>query len=126
MTISDLPALNASLNFVSTVFISCGWYLIRRGHWRRHVACMITAVISSTLFLAGYLIYHRAGDRPVSLFCNADLARPARFRHPSARHLHTGSGVSAALGTPYAHRALDDADLALRFSHRRAGLFHGL
>lgn len=58
MTISDLPALNASLNFVSTVFISCGWYLIRRGHWRRHIACMITAVISSTLFLVGYVTYH--------------------------------------------------------------------
>ena len=36
MTISDLPAINASLNFVSTIFISWGWYLIRRGHWRRH------------------------------------------------------------------------------------------
>jgi uncharacterized membrane protein YozB (DUF420 family) len=58
MTISDLPALNASLNFVSTVFICTGWYLIRRGHWRRHIACMITAVISSTLFLAGYVTYH--------------------------------------------------------------------
>ena len=58
MTISDLPALNASLNFVSTIFISTGWYLIRRGHWRRHIACMITAVISSTLFLVGYVTYH--------------------------------------------------------------------
>jgi putative membrane protein len=58
MTITDLPAVNASLNFVSTVFISTGWYLIRRGHWRRHIACMIAAVISSTLFLAGYVTYH--------------------------------------------------------------------
>ena len=58
MTISDLPAVNAVLNGVSTVFISAGWYLIRRGHWRQHVACMITALVSSTLFLAGYLVYH--------------------------------------------------------------------
>jgi uncharacterized membrane protein YozB (DUF420 family) len=64
MTISDLPAVNASLNFVSTIFISTGWYLIRRGHWRRHIACMITAVISSTLFLAGYVTYHlHVGER---------------------------------------------------------------
>lgn len=64
MTISDLPAVNASLNFVSTVLISTGWYLIRRGHWRRHVACMIVAVISSTLFLAGYVVYHaHVGER---------------------------------------------------------------
>jgi uncharacterized membrane protein YozB (DUF420 family) len=58
MTITDLPAVNASLNLISTVFISMGWYLIRRGAWRRHVACMITAVISSTFFLAGYVVYH--------------------------------------------------------------------
>ena len=58
MTITDLPAINASLNFVSTIFISTGWYLIRRGAWRRHVACMITAVISSTFFLVGYIVYH--------------------------------------------------------------------
>ena len=58
MTITDLPAINASLNFVSMIFISTGWYLIRRGAWRRHVACMITAVTSSTLFLVGYIVYH--------------------------------------------------------------------
>jgi len=58
MQVSDLPAINASLNFVSTVFISAGWYLIRRGHWRRHIACMIAAVTSSSLFLAGYVTYH--------------------------------------------------------------------
>ena len=64
MTISDLPATNASLNFISTIFISCGWYLIRRGHWRRHMACMITAVFSSTLFLVGYVTYHvHVGER---------------------------------------------------------------
>ncbi len=58
MTISDLPALNASLNAFSTVFISAGWLLIRRGYWRQHIACMITALISSTAFLVSYLIYH--------------------------------------------------------------------
>lgn len=58
MAISDLPAINASLNFVSAVFILSGWFLIRRGHWRQHIVCMITAVFSSVLFLAGYLTYH--------------------------------------------------------------------
>jgi putative membrane protein len=57
-SISDLPAINASLNALSTVFISAGWYLIRRGAWRRHMVCMIVALISSMLFLAGYIIYH--------------------------------------------------------------------
>jgi putative membrane protein len=58
MTISDLPAVNASLNASSTNFISLGWWLIRRGFWRQHIACMITAIISSSLFLAGYIVYH--------------------------------------------------------------------
>jgi putative membrane protein len=57
-SISHLPAINASLNLVSTVFISMGWYFIRRGAWRRHMACMIAAVISSAFFLAGYITYH--------------------------------------------------------------------
>jgi uncharacterized membrane protein YozB (DUF420 family) len=56
--ISDLPAIDASLNFVSTVFISTGWYLIRRGAWRAHIVCMVIAVVSSAFFLTGYLVYH--------------------------------------------------------------------
>ena len=64
MTISDLPAFNASFNAISAVFISFGWWLIRRGHWRSHIACMITALISSSVFLAGYLTYHlHAGEK---------------------------------------------------------------
>jgi putative membrane protein len=56
-SISDLPAINASLNLVSTAFISIGWYFIRHGAWRRHMICMITAVVSSTFFLVGYITY---------------------------------------------------------------------
>lgn len=64
MAISDLPAINASLNAVSTVFISLGWWFIRRGRWRQHIACMITALVSSSLFLSGYLVYHaQAGEK---------------------------------------------------------------
>ena len=58
MTVYDLPAVNATFNAISTVFISAGWWLVRRGYWRQHIACMITALISSTFFLAGYLTYH--------------------------------------------------------------------
>ena len=35
----------------STIFISAGWYFIRRNFWERHVVCMVAAVLSSTLFL---------------------------------------------------------------------------
>jgi putative membrane protein len=58
MTIKDLPAINASLNAVSTVFISMGWFWIRRNVWQRHVPCMIVALIASTGFLIGYVVYH--------------------------------------------------------------------
>lgn len=58
MNVADLPAINATLNGVSTVFVSAGWYFIRRGFWRQHIVCMVTALVSSTLFLAGYLTYH--------------------------------------------------------------------
>ena len=77
MTISDLPALNASLNAFSTVFIAAGWYLVRRGHWRQHIACMVTAVISSAAFLVGYLIYHaHAGS---TRFTATGIIRPIYF-----------------------------------------------
>ena len=58
ITISDLPAVNATFNGISTVFIAAGWIFIRRGAWRRHVACMVVALASSLCFLTGYLIYH--------------------------------------------------------------------
>jgi putative membrane protein len=61
---SDLPALNATFNLVSTIFISMGWCFIRRGAWRRHMVCMITALISSLCFLVGYVTYHaRVGEK---------------------------------------------------------------
>jgi putative membrane protein len=64
LSISDLPALNAWLNFTSTVFILTGWYFIRHGAWRQHMVCMITAVISSTFFLTSYIVYHvHAGEK---------------------------------------------------------------
>jgi putative membrane protein len=58
MTISDLPAINASLNLLSTIFISAGWFWIRREIWQRHVPCMIAAITTSTAFLICYVVYH--------------------------------------------------------------------
>lgn len=64
MSIEQLPAINASLNFVSALFISAGWFWIRRNVWRRHVPCMIAAIVTSTAFLVCYVIYHAyAGEK---------------------------------------------------------------
>ena len=79
MTISDLPALNATLNGVSTVLISAGWYFIRRGYWRRHIACMITAIISSGCFLTSYLIYHAHVGEKSTQFTAQGIIRPLYF-----------------------------------------------
>ena len=79
MSVSDLPAVNACLNFISTIFIAAGWYLIRRGYWRQHVACMITAVISSTAFLVGYLVYHAHVGEKSTQFTAGGIVRTIYF-----------------------------------------------
>lgn len=58
MSLSDLPALNATLNGISAVFICIGLVLIKQGRRKAHRSAMLGAVVSSTLFLASYLYYH--------------------------------------------------------------------
>jgi len=58
VTVSDLPAVNATLNAVAAVLLATGWILIRRGRFRAHRAVMITAFCTSVLFLISYLTYH--------------------------------------------------------------------
>lgn len=52
------PALNASLNGASAALITAGRMLIRRKKMNQHRACMIAAVVTSSLFLVSYLYYH--------------------------------------------------------------------
>lgn len=58
MSVTDLPALNATLNATASVLLVTGWVFIRRGDRRRHKACMIAALVVSALFLTSYVIYH--------------------------------------------------------------------
>ena len=63
--VTDLPAVNATLNAVASLFLLAGWRFIRRGDRRRHRASMLAALACSALFLASYLVYHaQAGSRP--------------------------------------------------------------
>ena len=65
MEISDLPAVNASLNALSTVLLTVGYVLIRRGDRVLHKGCMLAALITSALFLTSYVVYHaNTGSRP--------------------------------------------------------------
>ncbi len=58
MTPLDLPPVNAGLNGLSAILLGTGYYFIRRKNWVAHRACMISAFVASTLFLACYLTYH--------------------------------------------------------------------
>lgn len=58
MTIHDLPAVNATLNGISAVFIALGWIFIKSDRKQQHIVCMVAAVITSAIFLACYLTYH--------------------------------------------------------------------
>jgi len=65
MAISDLPALNATLNGIAGALLALGYYFIRRKRVAAHRACMLSAFAASTLFLVSYLIYHsQVGSRP--------------------------------------------------------------
>jgi uncharacterized membrane protein YozB (DUF420 family) len=58
MSIHDLPAVNATLNGLSAVFLTAGFIFIRRGNISAHRACMLSAFCTSAVFLACYLTYH--------------------------------------------------------------------
>ncbi|HYA23028.1 MAG TPA: DUF420 domain-containing protein, partial [Terriglobales bacterium] len=52
------PVLDAGLNGTSAVLLLTGRSLIKRGRMAAHRAVMITALVSSSLFLTSYLYYH--------------------------------------------------------------------
>ena len=58
MSVTDLPALNATLNAISAVLLVTGYLLIRRGERAKHRATMIAALVVSAMFLTSYVVYH--------------------------------------------------------------------
>jgi uncharacterized membrane protein YozB (DUF420 family) len=54
---TDLPAVNATLNSISTVLLVTGFVFIRRGNVPAHKACMLSAFGCSVLFLTTYLAH---------------------------------------------------------------------
>ena len=60
-----LPLLNAILNSLSAVLLCSGYIAIRRRRESVHKTCMLTAFVTSTLFLVSYLTYHyHIGSKP--------------------------------------------------------------
>jgi uncharacterized membrane protein YozB (DUF420 family) len=75
MTIHDLPAVNASLNGLSAIFLTAGYIFIRRKNKIAHRNCMIAAFVTSIFFLACYLTYHFT-VRTVTHFRDPEWFRP--------------------------------------------------
>lgn len=65
LSVSDLPLVNASLNGVATVLLLIGYACIRRGRIVWHRTAMVSAFVTSVLFLVSYVVYHaHAGSKP--------------------------------------------------------------
>ena len=75
MTVHDLPAVNATLNGLSAVFLALGFIFIKRGNKTAHRNCMISAFGTSVVFLACYLTYH-ALVKSVTQFVEPAWFRP--------------------------------------------------
>ncbi|MBZ0265479.1 DUF420 domain-containing protein [bacterium] len=59
MDVQNLPTLNAVLNSISAFLLIFGYLNIRSGRIQQHRAFMISALITSALFLTSYLFYHQ-------------------------------------------------------------------
>jgi len=58
VSVHDLPAVNATLNAISGVLLVIAYALIRARRIEQHRKVMIAAFVTSSLFLACYLVYH--------------------------------------------------------------------
>ena len=71
------PALNATLNGLSGVFLLLGYRQVRAGRIQAHKKCMLGAFASSIVFLISYVIYHlQVGSVP---FQGQGWIRPVYF-----------------------------------------------
>ena len=83
MEISDLPALNATLNALAAVFLTVGYVLIRAGRQRAHKRCMLAALTTSALFLAS--LRHLSRQRRVAPLPGTGRHPRRLLRHPDHR-----------------------------------------
>ena len=74
---SYLPAVNALLNSITTILLVSGFYFIKKGMQKAHIKTMISAVMTSGLFLISYIVYHHYhGD---TQFIAQGMIRPVYF-----------------------------------------------
>ncbi len=74
---SMLPTLNACFNLTSASLLAAGLHAIRGGRKIAHRKFMVSALVTSSLFLAGYIYYHYShGD---TSFSGQGAIRPLYF-----------------------------------------------
>lgn len=75
--VANLSAVNAALNSLSTVFLLLGFREIKARNFAKHMRFMISAFVTSALFLVSYIVYHHfVGDTP---FTGQGFIRPVYF-----------------------------------------------
>ena len=57
MSVSDLPALNASLNALATILLTAGFVFIKQRQVSSHRLCMVSAFVVSCVFLVTYVLH---------------------------------------------------------------------
>jgi len=79
MSVHDLPSVNASLNGVAAVLLVFGFYLIRHKRVQTHKKVMISAFVTSSLFLICYIVYHVQVGAKSTHFMKTGFIRPVYF-----------------------------------------------
>ena len=75
--VAKLPAVNATLNSLSAIFLIFGLREIKKKNFQMHMKYMISAFVTSSLFLVSYIIYHHfQGD---THFMGEGFVRPVYF-----------------------------------------------
>lgn len=70
-----MPALNASLNALSGIFLLTGFVLVKQKKIQLHRKFMLAACASSALFLVSYVVYHTLRGGVVTKFAGTGAIR---------------------------------------------------
>lgn len=97
--VAHLPAVNATLNSISTLLLLIGIYQIKQRNFNLHMRFMIGAFLTSTLFLVSYVIYHNfVGHTP---FPGTGWIRPVYFIILISHIILSAGVVPLVLGSFY-------------------------
>jgi putative membrane protein len=75
--VDALPAIDATMNLLSAIFLISAWRAVRRRNYVRHIQFIFAALACSAVFLIGYVTYH--GFHGDTHFQGIGVARPIYF-----------------------------------------------